>query len=145
MKLNWGTGIVIAFVIFAALLTVAMVMGSRQRVDLVTPDYYEKELQFQDQIDFSENAKQIGDLIISVSGTEVSIKFPAAIDFEDVKGHISFYKPDNANFDFEEDLKLNAQNIQIINRENRIGGLWTVMVLAKQGGTSYYWEEKINM
>ena len=145
MKLNWGTGIVIAFVIFAALLTVAMVMGSRQRVDLVTPDYYEKELQFQDQIDFRENAKQMGDLDISVSETYVRIEFPSAIDFEHVSGKVSFYKPDNANFDFEEPLKIEDDNTMTINREKRIGGLWTVMVLAEQDGSSYYWEEKINM
>lgn len=145
MKLNWGTGIVIAFVIFAALLTVAMVLGSMQRVDLVTPDYYERELQFQDQIDFRENAQHIGDLIISASATELTIKFPSPIDFEHVSGKVSFYKPDNANFDFEQELKLNEDNVMIINREKRIGGLWTVMVLAEQDGTSYYWEEKINM
>lgn len=145
MKLNWGTGIVIAFVIFAALLTVAMVLGSRQRVDLVTPDYYERELQFQEQINFRENARQIGDLLISASAKELTIEFPSAINFVQVSGKVSFYKPDNANFDFEQELKLNEDNVMIINREKRIGGLWTVMVLAEQDGTSYYWEEKINM
>lgn len=145
MKLNWGTGIVIAFVIFAALLTVAMVLGSRQRVDLVTPDYYERELKFQEQIDFRENARQIGDLLISASAKELTIEFPSTIDFEHVSGKVRFYKPDNANFDFEEELKLNEDNVLVINREKRIGGLWTVMVLAEQDGTSYYWEEKISM
>ena len=145
MKINWGTGIVIAFIVFAALLTVAMVLGSRERVDLVTPDYYEEEIRFQDRIDYRDNAKQIGDLEVTITSTEVRIIFPSAIDAEHATGHIKFYKPDNANFDFVESLMLDEDNTMVINREERIGGLWTLMVQAEQDGKSFYWEEKINM
>ena len=145
MKINWGTGIVIAFVIFASLLTVAMVLGARQRVDLVTPEYYEEEIRFQDKINHRENAKEIGGIDITVEKNALKITFPKALQPENTNGLIKFYKPDNAIVDFETALTLSADNSIVIDTEKRIGGLWKLMIEAEQNGTVYYWEESIRL
>lgn len=145
MKINWGTGIVISFVIFAALLAVAMFLGARQRVDLVTPDYYEEEIRFQDKINQRENANELGKIDVSISKQQVIINFPFKENLNNITGTIQFYKPDNANFDFEEDLILNENGQAIINRENRIGGMWKLIIHAELDEVIYYWEESIRM
>ena len=49
--MNWGYKILFVYIAFVAGI-LAMVFGSSsQKVDLVTPDYYAKELKYQDKID----------------------------------------------------------------------------------------------
>lgn len=48
MKFNWGTGITIFIVLFVVSMSAMVFKASQQNVDLVTEDYYEKELAFQD-------------------------------------------------------------------------------------------------
>jgi hypothetical protein len=51
VKLNWGTGIVITIIVFP-LISFAMIFHfMNQKVDLVTDNYYEKTLVYQNQID----------------------------------------------------------------------------------------------
>ena len=47
MKFNWGTGIVIFITQFVVSMSAMVFKASQQNVDLVTEDYYEKELAFQ--------------------------------------------------------------------------------------------------
>ncbi len=47
MKINWGTGIVIAFVAFIAFImyfVINMITNKKYDHDLVTEDYYKEEL-----------------------------------------------------------------------------------------------------
>ncbi|WP_372975684.1 FixH family protein [Muriicola sp.] len=62
MKLNWGTGIVLAFVGFIGFIlffVVRMSLDDRSNHDLVTEDYYKKELVFQQDIDAMKKAKAL--------------------------------------------------------------------------------------
>ena len=54
MKLNWGTGIVIAFVGFISFIMYFVITMNTDKAldhDLVTEDYYKEELEFQNDID----------------------------------------------------------------------------------------------
>ena len=62
MKINWGTGIVIAIVLFMSFImyfVISMSTDKKFSHDLVTEKYYEKELAYQDQIDAEENTRQL--------------------------------------------------------------------------------------
>ncbi|MCK5400025.1 MAG: FixH family protein, partial [Flavobacteriaceae bacterium] len=50
MKMNWGTGIVIAFIGFIAFImffVITMSTNKKYEHDLVTEDYYKEELEYQ--------------------------------------------------------------------------------------------------
>ena len=62
MKLNWGTGIVIAFGLFMTfILFFVFKVQSNSKYDneLVTENYYQQELKFQSNIDKEENSKNL--------------------------------------------------------------------------------------
>ena len=62
MKINWGTGIVIAFIAFISFImyfVINMNINKKYDHDLVTEDYYKKELEFQNDIDKETNAKNL--------------------------------------------------------------------------------------
>jgi hypothetical protein len=78
MKISWGTGIVIAFVLFIGfILTMVITMSLDPRADhqMVTEDYYAKELVYQEVIDAKNRAKSIALAFTSTAdGLEVMIQ-----------------------------------------------------------------------
>ena len=145
MKINWGTAIVIAFVLFAAFITYFMVRGAQNRVDLVSPDYYDQETKYQERINNQARAKQLGNIIFQASESgDLVIVFPASFSGNAATGIIHFYKPDNADFDQKIPLAIDAENKQLIKSADMIKGLWYVKIDAQLNGIGYYWEESIN-
>ena len=59
LKLSWGTGIVISFVVFMSSTLAVVIYLMNQDVDLVTRDYYKKELAYQDQIERIERTNKM--------------------------------------------------------------------------------------
>jgi len=62
MKINWGTAIVLVFVGFISFIlffVVKMNTNEKYEHDLVTEEYYKKELAFQKEIDAEQNAKNL--------------------------------------------------------------------------------------
>ena len=60
MKINWGTGIVLAFIGFISFIlffVVRMSMDNKANHDLVTENYYKAELGYQNEIDAENNSR----------------------------------------------------------------------------------------
>ena len=80
MKINWGTGIVLAFVAFISFIlyfVIRMNTEVKAEHDLVTEDYYKDELGYQKDIDAEQNAKDLSsELKINISDSGLNIDFP---------------------------------------------------------------------
>jgi hypothetical protein len=73
--MNWGKGLFIAFVSFAAFIATLVTVCVRQEIGLVSPDYYAQELAFQDQIDRTDNTSRLPEVpIISVSNDSLNVR-----------------------------------------------------------------------
>ena len=62
MKISWGTGIVLAlaaFISFILFLVISMTTNKELDHDLVVEEYYQKELEFQEQLDNERNARRL--------------------------------------------------------------------------------------
>jgi len=57
MKFTWGTGIFLFLVVFVAAAMVFVVFASRQKVNLVHKDYYEKGVDYSEQMRVNERSK----------------------------------------------------------------------------------------
>src|SRR6185436_18304392 len=101
MKLNWGFGIGAVYVIFAASMTWFAVKASQQKNDLVTENYYEQAVKYQDNIDAGINAEDsAAKLSIKYLQDKNAIQVSGDTQLKNCKGTLSFYKPDNSNDDF---------------------------------------------
>lgn len=145
MKINWGTGITISLVLFAAMLTYYMIRGAQNPSDLVTEDYYEQEIKYQDRIDYTKNANELGALEIQKENGLLKIIFPVGFNSASATGKIHFYRPNNAAMDFDLPLRIEAQNAQTINTTEVIKGRWTIKTEMQAAGKNYYWENKIDL
>ena len=146
--MNWGNKIFLVFVVFAGIIITMVVISFRQNIDLVAEDYYEQEIQYQDQIDRLENSQRLKALHkFSYVRTNQNgiLHFPSELQGRNTEGTIYFFRPSDASLDREFALKLDEQGKQTIGLENLHPGFWKVKIQWKQGGQEYYSEQTLNI
>ena len=100
MKINWGTSIVIAFILFAGFI-LSMVLQLAFRKDtqheLVTENYYQKELNYQKEYDAKQRAMgSIVEIKTTLAGIEIIFPSPNQIPN---KLNVSLYRPSDKKRD----------------------------------------------
>ena len=105
MKLNWGTGIILAFIGFISFIMyfiVTMNVNSKYDHDLVSEKYYAEELEYQGDINKLKNANLLSENITYKNTKEgIIIQFPSNIDVQKITGKVFLYRPSNKQLDFE--------------------------------------------
>lgn len=131
MKINWGTGIVIAFIAFIAFIlyfVINMSVNDKYNHDLVTEEYYKKELEYQNDIDKLEKSKTLEkDITVIKTKEGLLIKFPENLDFKNIKGKVFLYRPSNKQLDFETSISLSKPNL-LIPDKRLVDGRWNIVI-----------------
>lgn len=117
MKINWGTGIVLAFIGFIAFIlyfVISMSTNKEYNHDLVTEDYYKAELEYQTDIDKLNNSKTLSQNITYNKSSEgITIEFPTDLDATKITGKLFLYRPSNKQLDFETTISLSNSHLLI--------------------------------
>ncbi len=147
MKWNWGTGIALFFSLFVLVILSLVYKSFHQSHDLVTPDYYAKEVAYQTVIDAKKNANHLN-IALDPTPTKqgVRIHFPQVNTLDSAKGTIQLYRPDNAKLDKKLPLEdyVQGQDI-VIPLSNFLKGHYKIILDWKRGETHYYWEDALNL
>ena len=146
MKINWGTGIIIAFVAFICFIlffVVRMSTDDRANHDLVTDEYYRAELAYQKEIDAETNARDaIDPLKITRTPEGLLIVFPKGIDTKQLHGKVSLYRPSNKQLDF--DLSLSLSDLHLLIPDKRLlDGRWDIKVFWQYQGKEFLHKESL--
>lgn len=142
IKFHWGWAIVFAFVLFASGVFYVIWRSSQSSVEMVTPNYYEKEIEFQGVIDQKKNYQSLqGKLVIERAETGLIFHFPSDFKGRPIQGKIHFYRPSNLRMDrhFELDVDENLQ--MFIAYENLFAGKYLVKLHWVANDLDYYYEE----
>ncbi|WP_445732878.1 FixH family protein [Mariniflexile sp.] len=146
MKMNWGTGIVLAFIGFISFIMyfiITMNVDSKYEHDLVTEDYYGEELQYQNDINKLANAKKLSENISYKKTDEgLMITFPKDLEIEKITGNVSLYRPSNKQLDFETQISLSKPYL-LIPDKRLVDGRWDIKIDWQYNGNSYLFKESI--
>ena len=146
MKINWGTGIVIAFGLFMIfILSFVYKVQSNQKYDneLVTDEYYKKEATVQADIEKKQNANALKNLLVIKEVEEgIAVEFPSDFDYSKINGKVSLYRPSSQKLDFEIPISLSSPHL-LIPKSNLAGGLWDISVDWNYDGVDYLNKETI--
>lgn len=143
MKLNWGTSIVIAFILFISFIlffVVRMNTDYRANHDLVTEDYYKATIEYQEEIDAEQNANANAKLYLEKSSEGVLLTFPEHLDAKNIGGTVFFYRPSNKNLDFEVPISLSDTHL-LIPDKGLLDGRWNIKVTWEYEGENYLHKE----
>lgn len=147
MKINWAKGIVIAIVCFVGFImyfVVSMSTDKKFSHDLVTEKYYEKELNYQQVINATKNAKSLGeDIIVKKVAEGLEIQIPKEFEKKKVDGKVFLYRPSNKQLDFEIPISI-TNNYLLVPDKRLLGGRWNISISLKYNNKSYYFSKEIN-
>lgn len=144
--MNWGTGLAIVLVLFIGFIMFFVIKISTEKkydYDLVTEEYYKKEMVYQKEIDDEQNSNNLSG---SISGEKTEagwmLTFPENLDYSKITGTVRLYRPSDKKLDFQLPLQLSAKNILI--PDNRlVSGRWNTIVQWRYEGEDYLYKNEI--
>lgn len=141
--MNWGKKITLVYIGFVVLIITMVVVSMRQKVDLVSKDYYAKELNYQSDINKMKNAQALQNPLTCVlNNNNIVISFPAEHQQENISGTIYIYKPSDNKSD--KALSITSNNgIQEINTATFTKGMYRVKVDWNVNNIGYQTEQVV--
>jgi hypothetical protein len=142
-KLNWGHKIAIVYLSFMGFMITMVVISTQHNHELVTDDYYAKEVMLQGTIDASKNmAGAPFQLELAQKDGKFELQF---VDLEPTakpEGKVMLYKPDNILLDEEHVLALDVtQRMTIVPVGGQ--GRYKMSVRFSIDGRDYYVEKNL--
>ena len=143
MKLSWGYKITFVYIAFVAGMGFLVFKASTQEFDLVTKDYYEQELKYQQVIDQSANTSKLSaPVTIERVDGELKISFPD--EMKNKKKFVDFYLyyAADAKKDFRKSFELNENELA---QALPVGmkGMYELKLSWEAEGVKYYFEQKL--
>jgi hypothetical protein len=146
MKINWGTGIVIAFALFISFILYFIIkvqLDSKYDNELVVEEYYKHDAKFGDELLRAQNANDLAQKpVITTTSEGVSIVFPAVYIPKNIKGNVGFYRSSNKKFDFSIPISLSDSSLNIP-KSKLLGGRWEINMEWQYEGKQYLTKETI--
>lgn len=141
----WPIAIIVFFVVFATFLATFVVWALGQKQDLVTENYYEQEVRYQEQLDrLNRTQAQSEQTTVTFDATRncIVINLPAA-QAAGASGKIQLYRPSNAKLDHEVPLAINAGGMQTLDAKAMAAGLWKVRIQWRVNGQEYFLDQAV--
>lgn len=148
IKWNWGTGIVIAMVLFMAFILQFVYrasMVSKYEHSLVSEDYYKDEIHYQEEIDKVNKGTALKENISVIQNENgLLIRFPKEFEASSLSGTVYFQRLSNEKLDFSKDIKDNLSDHTIfISDEQLVDGKWELKIDWKVKDESYLYKETL--
>jgi hypothetical protein len=143
MKFNWGVKITAVYILFVMGIMYLVIQSSRQSVDLVTPDYYAEEIQYQEKINQTRRAEALSAPIqYSLREQLLEIRFPSEFKGKEINGTVLLYYPADSKKDLTVPIRTEA-NKMTLTIPDKSSGMHILQVTWKSGGEAYYFEEPL--
>ncbi len=142
MKISWGSKIAAAYLLFVTGILFLVFKANNENYDLVTENYYEEELKFQNVIDQKQRASALSALPqVGFKNGEMVIQFPEEFAHKKVKGELYLYRPSDATKDIRKAFNIEGSVLKVtvptINP-----GLYDIKISWQVDGQSYFHEQK---
>lgn len=129
LKLNWGTGITVFIVFFLLMNVVVIIFAFGEKVDLVTPNYYEKELKYQEEIEAQQKTLDLTEKInVEYKSEVLIIQLPKKFSVKELDGNILLYRPSDSSKDVKIALQPDSTGTQFVPTAGLSKGFWKVKI-----------------
>ncbi|MEK7685929.1 MAG: FixH family protein [Verrucomicrobiota bacterium] len=142
----WPVAIIAFFALFISATLGLVIFTSFHRMELVSKDYYEQEIKYQDQIERLNRTQRIRSrvaLSYDPVKQQITITMPPEHTRRHVEGRIHFYRPSAAGLDREVKLECGTDGLQVVNAANLRPGLWKVRVFWTAGQEEYFYDQMV--
>ena len=148
MKINWGTGVVIAFALFMTFIlyfVYKVQSDSKYDNELVFEEYYKHDAHFEQEMERIQNAENLAQKpTITATSEGIKIVFPDTFIPKQIKGKVSLYRPSNKKLDFEVSISISGSSL-LIPKKNLVGGRWDINMEWQYEGKKYLSKKHLNI
>lgn len=140
--MSWGRGVAIALISFIVFIATLVTIIIRQKVDLVSEDYYQNEIAFQDEIESRQKGAQLAPYTINREKEFYIFSFPSKSEMDSIT--VRLVRPNDERMDQTYRVKQDAP--LIIPQEVLVKGRYQVECYYFQDGLrlSQYGELKVD-
>lgn len=141
--MNFGKWIVVTFILFGLFIGVLVTITFRQDISLVSPDYYPKELAYQDQIDRMKNAGLLEEKPVATLTSDGTLELRYAHLPDVTQGRLDLYRPSDPRLDHSFNFnELPMQTVRF-NVPDVARGLYRVNLTWTMGKKEYFLEQRV--
>ncbi len=147
-KFTWAHGIILAlacFIIFISSM-VFSIEFSKSSFDLVTDDYYDDEINYQQEIDATNHANQLKEkpTVEIDPSAGITIAFPKEFNSQNTTGKFKLFRANSQDLDINKrSLELSDSNAILIPAKLLVKGNYTLKLYWKRDNTNYQMETPI--
>jgi hypothetical protein len=144
VKLDWGTGVAAGIILFVLLTATLVAIAMSNRVDLVTDQYYDRGIAYQERINsLRRTAARDEKPLVSISPDDLVIEFPRQSSDATPAGTITMYRPADKTRDVVLRVDPDSAGIQHIGTRSLDRGLWKLQISWHEADQDYYTEQPV--
>lgn len=146
MKFTWAHAAILIPSTIVVVFTTVLIrsMADERKTELVTDDYYAKEIQFQDQLDRVKNALAYEtDFTWEKENDHWVLGLRGSFDIQEIVGTLTLYRPSDSKLDFDLPILLNEDYEQRVPNSKFVKGKYQVQVFWTVDGKECYLEKNI--
>ena len=142
--MSWGKGITIAFITFAVFIGALVTVCVRQDISLVSKNYYDEELKYQDQIDQMNNAAALAERpSMLIRDGYLEVWFGEFAKFEE--GELILTRPSDARYDAKFTVSLGSDSVRMFDLSRYPAGRYNTILKWQANGKEFLSKESINL
>ncbi len=135
--MNWGIGIAIVYILFVLGMLTLVFKSRSQKIDLVTENYYQQELAYQEEIDAKQRVEDSGCMpVIQKKLNEYQIQIPGSKG-NPIQGSLLAYCPSNKKEDRLISLKPTNDGQWLLDLESLSPSQYILKLHWSKGGEIY--------
>ena len=143
MRISWGYKIAIFYLSFVAGMLFLVYKATSESFDLVTENYYEAELKYQDVIDQKTNLSELSaPATITHTINTVAVQLPAEFNNETAEGIIYLYRPSDASKDVRKNF-VTLNGFYQLELAKDLSGSYELKLSWKADGKEFFQEKKL--
>ena len=145
MKFTWGTGIFLFLILFLAGAAAFIIFASRQQVNLVHKDYYEKGVDYSEQMRINARSKEfVRSIKVYTTFETLLIEVENSLASKIDSGILYLYRPSDSKKDIRVFVGPGMEKIEL-NKEDLISGRYILKFLWFSEGEKYEVDQPINV
>lgn len=143
----WPYAVVVCMVLFMGYIASFVYKAMNKDVNLVSQNYYEQEIAYQDHINTVGRTKAAGDVEITYqeANQAILLQLPESYKAQKVNGSIHLFRPSDSKLDQNILLQPGRDMSQLIETTTLEKGLWKIRVSFKADAQDYYTEKTIQL
>ena len=147
-KSLWPYGIIGVYVVFIAALATYVTFALSNDVELVTKNYYQKEIEHDAHMKRVKRTQALGETVnvhLDEASQSLVLKLPPTHITDEFEGRVQFYFPADATQDQFIPLDIEESGTQEFHSLGLKSGLWRMKVSWESGSNEFHFEKDLNV